>query len=285
MFSFDSTKQILTTRLEAIEEYFNADCMFYYGPIGEECVFHLLEIVTEIAQEKKNKELVVILTTGGGSIQCVERIVNILRYHYEKVTFIIPDYAYSAGTVLCMSGNEIYMNYYSVLGPIDPQTLTKNGDWVSAIGYLDKIDELLKKSRDGTLTTVEYAILKDFDLGTLKEYEQAKNLSIDLLVKYLIDYKFKDWNVRETTGRAVTKEYKKQRAEKIAKKLGSNEWYSHGRPINIQTLEELGLKINDYSENEPLSKLLFEYYCPMMEFINENKIYIHTRRTFYEKDY
>lgn len=45
-----------------------------------------------------------------------------------------------------MSGNDIYMDYYSVLGPIDPQVKNKDNNWVAALGYLDKVNELLKKA-------------------------------------------------------------------------------------------------------------------------------------------
>src|SRR5437762_2019636 len=59
--------------------------------------------------------LVVILTTNGGFIETVQRIVETLRHHYEHINFVIPNYAFSAGTVLAMSGDQIYMDYYSRL--------------------------------------------------------------------------------------------------------------------------------------------------------------------------
>ncbi len=48
-------------------------------------------------------------------------MVSVMRKHYKEVSFIVPSHAYSAGTVLVLSGDKIYMDYYSVLGPIDPQ--------------------------------------------------------------------------------------------------------------------------------------------------------------------
>ena len=50
------------------------------------------------------------------------------------MNFIVPEYAYSAGTIFCMSGDNIYMDYYSVLGPIDPTVQNKDGRWVAAFG-------------------------------------------------------------------------------------------------------------------------------------------------------
>ena len=116
--------------------------------------------------------------TGGGSAIAVERYVNILRKHYTEVNFIVPDYAYSAGTIFCMSGDYIYMDYFSVLGPIDPQIQNKEGKFVAALGYLDKINELIEKAKNNDLTQAEFLILKDFDLAELRGYEQAKELTI-----------------------------------------------------------------------------------------------------------
>lgn len=115
-----------------------------------------------------------------------------------------------------MSGDAIHMDYFSVLGPIDPQVPNKNGNWVAALGYLDKIEELIQRTEQEKLTQAEFLILKDFDLAELKEYEQAKNLTIDLLERWLI--KFKNWEKHrtnnQTRGEAVTQEEKRKELKK-----------------------------------------------------------------------
>lgn len=210
----------------------------------------------------------------------VERYVNIIRKHYKKVSFIIPDYAYSAGTIFCMSGDEILMDYFSVLGPIDPQVRNKEGNFVPALGYLDKVNSLLEKAKNGTLTNAEFLILKDFDLAELRAYEQAKELTISLLKKWLVKYKFRNWN-NHSNGNPVTNEEKEKRAEEIADKLGDNNiWKSHGRPICIEELEELKLKIEDFSSNEDLRTSIRKYYNLSKDLINKYgmKIFIQTRK-------
>ena len=57
----------------------------------------------------------------------IQRIAETLRHHYDRVEFIVPNYAMSAGTVLVMSGDAIHMDYFSVLGPIDPQVRDETG--------------------------------------------------------------------------------------------------------------------------------------------------------------
>jgi ClpP class serine protease len=90
-------------------------------------------------KSKKLRKLVVILETSGGYIEVVERIYNVFRKHFQLVDFIIPNFAYSAGTVLALSGDSIYMDYYSVVGPIDPQFETEDGRYVPGIRIFAKI--------------------------------------------------------------------------------------------------------------------------------------------------
>ena len=98
-----------------IKQHFNADTLSFAGPIFEG-VDGLVRIAIERMKDKSQQEhLTVVLTTTGGLIEVVKRIVETMRFHYRVVDFIIPDYAYSAGTVLAMSGDSIYMNYYSRL--------------------------------------------------------------------------------------------------------------------------------------------------------------------------
>jgi len=281
----DTIHTLLEERLLALEAHFDADFLTYFGPFegGENSFLKLIEELS-VDQNKKNK-IYIILTTGGGSATVVERLVNILRHHYEEVNFIVPDYAYSAGTIFCMSGDNILMDYFSVLGPIDPQVQNKEGRLVAALGYLDKINELIGKAQTDTLTQAEFIILKDFDLAELRGYEQAKDLTIALLEKWLVKYKFKNWSQHRTDpekiGNAVTEEEKVERAQEIADHLSSNtKWKSHGRPINIEALKELRLEIDDYSNDNDRRKLIRDYYELVSDYVITRgfRIFVHTRK-------
>ncbi len=276
---------LLNEKLIELENHFDADILMYFGPFeGGENQF--LTVVEDLAKDEDKKDkLFVILTTGGGSAIVVERFVNIIRKHYSEVNFIVPDYAYSAGTIFCMSGDSIHMDYFSVLGPIDPQVQNKDDKWVAALGYLDKINELIIKAQNDELTNAEFIILKDFDLAELRGYEQAKNLTIDLLEKWLVKYKFKNWNEHRTNpdliGQEVTEEQKIVRAKDIADKLSNNnKWKSHGRPINIEKLKKLGLEIDDYSDNEIRRNLIRSYYELLSDFVVKRgyRNFVHTRK-------
>ncbi|MBC6405190.1 MAG: serine dehydrogenasease [Rhodospirillales bacterium] len=209
----------------------------------------VVEILSD--RQKKRNTLGLCLTTSGGQAEVVEKMVEIIRYHYDYFYTIIPLAAMSAGTILCMAADKIFMDYASSLGPIDPQVPDREDKYlVPALGYLDKVNEMLEKSQDGTITPAEFQILQNQDLAMLAFYEQSKNLSISLLKKWLTDYKFKDWHTHRTTnpGTPVTYDQKQERAEEIAGKLSDNHlWHSHGRMIGMEKLRnELRIEIEDY---------------------------------------
>ena len=272
-------RDLMNTSLAELEKALDCDVFNYFGPIVDGQENSILGIIEDLAKTPDKRDcLAVILTTTGGSAAAVERYVNIIRHHYDRVIFIVPDCAYSAGTIFCMSGDEIWMDYFSVLGPIDPQVPNKDGKFVPALGYLDKINELIKKAQENKLTQAEFLILKDFDLAELRGYEQAKELTISLLKKWLVNYKFKNWNIHSDR-RVVTPEEKEQRAEEIANKLGdNNEWKTHGRPIDIETLKSLKLQITDYSD-KPEREAIRNYYKILRDFVARHNFpqFIHTR--------
>lgn len=258
----------LKEALRNLEKYLNADVLGYFGEIQSGADDFVRSLIEELAADgDKCDSLVVVLTTPGGSINPLKRLVTLFRHFYKKVVFVVPNFAYSAGTILCMSGDEIWMNYYSVLGPIDPQVQSKDGEFVAALGYLDKVSELIEKSRNGTLTEAEFLLLREQDLAKLRTFEQAKELAIDLIEDWLAVYKFKDWEIH-ANGLLVTDEEKRAQARSIAATLSDNaKWKSHSRPISMTELAEMGLKIRDYYDDPNLERLIDMYYDLAAEYM------------------
>lgn len=279
---FDSTVQdILNDRLAKLEIHFGADVIFYYGPIANALEKPFRDFIEDLKSDiVKHTTLCIILNTPGGSAETVEKLVKITRHHYEEVYFIVPDAAYSAGTIFCMSGDKIFMDYSSSLGPIDPQVF--NGkDWVPALGYLDKVEEMIGKSASGTLTQAELIMLREQDIAMLRRFEQARDLTIELLKEWLVKYKFKKWN-SHSTGIPVTDSEKIQRATEIARDLSNNKlWHSHGRSIDVAALTDiLKLKIEDYSTDATLKTLIREYNDLICQYIlrNNSEAFLHSRK-------
>ncbi len=85
----------------------------------------------------------------------------------------------------------------------------------------------------------------------------AADLSIKLIKKWLVDYKFKDWSTHNSTGTSVTPEEKEERAEKIAQALNDQvRWGTHSRGINRDALTQLGFVIGNLEDDRELSDLV-----------------------------
>lgn len=267
-----------------------SDCIFVNCPLQPPLDDEFRVAIENIRKSSKEKRLTVMLETRGGFMETVERMVSVMRKHYNTVSFVVPNYAYSAGTILVLSGDRIYMDYYSVLGPIDPQYLSEDGKgYVPGSGYLAKFKELAEtinsspgRSSDAHRAELNYLVNK-FDPAKLFEIEQSVKHGQSLIVKWLPRYKFKNWTKTKKRGARVTPRMRKERAEAIAKTLGAAEkWHSHGRGISMKDLEsgEIGLQIDDFGEDKDLSEIIGNYHGLCVDYLS-NKLgyhgYIHTR--------
>lgn len=264
-----------------LEDSLAADVIFYHGAIHPAFFRPFRNYVEMVKGQSKRSDdaVAIVLRTGGGSAETVERMVDVLRHHYNSVYFVVPDFAMSAGTILCMAGDRIYMDYASALGPIDPQIMTPDASgYVPAMGYLDKVEELTAKDN---LHPGDVVLLNGIDLGKLALFEQARNLSADLLQRWLVKFKFKDWNEHRTTnpGTPVTDEDKVARAKEVAEQLSDHKlWRSHGRSLNIQRLQEIRLEIDDYSTDMDLRDAVRRYNDLLTAHIDRNQLqfYLHS---------
>lgn len=176
------------------------------------------------------------------------------------------------------------MDYFSVLGPIDPQ-VERGGQLVPALAYLTQFERLVSKAQGGQLTTAELVLLQKLDLAELQLFREARELSVELLKKWLVAYKFKDWNSRESSKLPVDAAYKEKRAEQIATVLSDHErWHSHGRGIPRTVLEsdELKVKIDPMERTPGLAEAARGYVAVLMDYAQTRKLLplVHTATFF-----
>ncbi len=276
----DYLSVVLGNRNRELAEHLKADVIAIRSPIVfglDQVVRHEVESLhSRKGDSPRPRKLAVILETNGGHIEVVERIYNVFRKHYRTVLFIVPNYAYSAGTVLVLSGDEIYMDYYSVLGPIDPQYESEDGRFVPGLGYLQKFEELMavvNKAEDPSSVRAELAyLLNKFDPATLFWLEQARNHSISLLEEWLPRHKFRSWIVTKTRREKVTPAMRRERARAIARVLGdATRWHSHGRGIGIKELtsDEIKLDVLNFGDDPRLSSRIGNYYHLFIDYCSK----------------
>lgn len=277
----DHIRGQLTLHLEKIGNTLNADVVAIVSPILPGLELRLRDAI-DVLPDKKDS-VVVILDTPGGIVEVVERMVTALRYVYGDMTVIVPDRAMSAGTIFALSADRIMMDHLSSLGPIDPQ-IERDGKLVPALSYLNQFERLNNKAQAGALTTAEYALVSKLDLGELYQFEQAKELSIELLIKWLSSYKFKNWTRTESRQLEVTSKMKEDRANEIAALLNNPErWHSHGRAIDMKTLqEEVGLKIDNLANKPVLHRDIRDYFELLKDYMHREQImsFVHTKEYF-----
>ncbi len=150
-----------------------------------------------------------IIHTPGGLALAATQIANALAEHKAEVRVIVPHYAMSGGTLIALAADQIIMDNYAVLGPVDPQL----GQEPAA--SIIKIEEL-KEPKD---IEDQYLVKIDMSKKALKQmYDTVKNL-------------------------LIKKGYNEEKASKIAEELSQGKW-THDYPLTVDYLRELGLNVS-----------------------------------------
>jgi hypothetical protein len=103
--------------------------------------------------------LEIFLETPGGSGVAVEEIVRYIRKKFKCVSFVICGEAKSAGTIMAMSGDKIFMTDTASLGPIDAQ-MKIGRTVISAYDYVDWIKEKKEEAvKNNRINQVDAIIL------------------------------------------------------------------------------------------------------------------------------
>jgi hypothetical protein len=199
----------------------------------------------------KDKSVDVLIHSPGGRPDATERIVNLLRPRFTNVTFLVPHSAYSAATMLALSGDEVIMHPSAVLGPIDPQI---NGIPARSIkrGF-DKIQQKIKEEGPEALPAY-IPLIEKYSLELLELCEDSEKLSKELVTGWLSDH-------------MLSSNEKSKKLDKAVDYLASYDTHLlHSRPLTIKKLSGLGLNVK--TAEQELSDLLWEAYTLLDGFFN-----------------
>lgn len=232
------------------------------------------EMVNTVSKEKN--EVDILHVTPGGSAQQVDKFVEKLRPRFNRVAFLLPCIAMSAGTIFVMSGDEIIMGPNAFIGPIDPQVANKEGRFVPAQSLLHLIEEIRKRGEKKLANGrnpdwTDILLLKEIDAKEIGSAMTASEYSIELVKKYLYQYKFKYWKKHSSTGQLVQDEEKSERSKEIAKKLcDHSEWKSHSRGITREAAwQDCRIKITHSETIKGLEKSMRRFWA-LVYFVFEN---------------
>ncbi len=214
----------------------------------------MLEEVLQNTPLGSNKELLLLIDSGGGEALPAERIMNICRsYSNDRFCVIVPKMAKSAATMICLGANKIGMSKTSELGPIDPQIgiEDEHGNiikYLAAHEIIESYNELMKKANQ-TRGRVEPFLqqLARFDARDIRRIRSAQALSESIAVKCLQSSVF-----RKLSATQIRDKIKPFLLPKITK--------VHGRPIYHDLAKKCGLNIELHDIRSPLWQTIYNLY-------------------------
>jgi hypothetical protein len=65
------------------------------------------------------------INSPGGDANAAEKLLKMCRFRFTKKFNVIVPYAKSAGTLVALGADRIFMSYLSELGPVDPQVQSR----------------------------------------------------------------------------------------------------------------------------------------------------------------
>ena len=142
-------------------------------------------LINDFRNIPADKEVHVIIHTLGGDLSAAEIIARLISRHKGKVTAIVPNYAYSGGTIIAFAYDEIITSESSVFGPVDPQMIFPANSIISAVKSHGKfaIEQLFKIESEKAVEDVK-KLLKD----TVKfKNEENRDEQINKIISDLVD--------------------------------------------------------------------------------------------------
>lgn len=215
------------------------------------------DLVNAVKTQVTSDKIDVLIHSPGGQPDATERIVGILRNNFSEVNFLIPHSAYSAATMMALSGNEIILHPSATLGPIDPQI--NNIPARSIKRGFEKVRELLKHEGPEALPAY-IPLIEKYTIELLELCQDSEDLSKKLVSEWLTQYMF--------YGKADS-------AELITNAVtffsNYDEHLLHARPLTFNKVNKFGLNIK--LADGKLQPLLWEAYILLNGFFGISGFY------------
>lgn len=222
----NSRRNARVERIRFIQNARNSKLIVYYSLntltyADSEILFDLLQSVG------KQKRLDLFLLSPGGFADPAFKMACLCRdFSEDNFGIIVPHYAKSAATLLCLGSDELVMGFASEIGPTDPRIEIKDEYGrkvnVSANSVEDALKVLEEYTSGDPVRSLKYMpLLEKINLNTLGEYRRALSSSKQYAEELL------------KTGKLLKN---RSKYKSIAKKLATN-YFSHGYPIKCGVAE------------------------------------------------
>jgi hypothetical protein len=96
-------------------------------------------------EDVAEREVDIWLESPGGDAHAAYKLILLLRAYAKIIRVVVPDYAKSAATLIALGADEIYMNPWAELGPLDVQVAYEpEGITISALDMANAVEHFAK---------------------------------------------------------------------------------------------------------------------------------------------
>lgn len=247
----------LAEKVKAVSDSLDADIIFYVGGIrsGPD-----LELVDLIRKKRTRKNVLLMLTTYGGTPAAAYRIVRSIHCYYGSGEFflMLNSFCKSAGTLIALGADELIMGDGGELGPLDTQLSKQDelGEMVSGLTLIQALDTL----REETFTAFNHHFFQileksQFQVTTKTAAEIATKLAVGTfspIYSHLDPIRLGE-NQRSVTlakeyGTRIAKHNNNVKSETLTRLMA--DYPAHGFVIDRHEAEELFAKVRTPSDME-----------------------------------
>lgn len=210
------------------------------------------DLLRTVHNEKKGT---LMLTSGGGDPNAAEKLMQMFRKRFtESFQIIVPFFAKSAATFMCLGSDKICMGYGAELGPIDPQIQIAPNVWIPARAYIDGLEEIRGKVLAGDPISLYYGMIQQIKPEYITICSNAIEESRSTAEKWL-----KQYMLRENP----------EQAEKVADWLSDGKTYkSHGKPIDFHEAQTtLKLNVDEINNESDLWQKIWELFLRSTQYL------------------
>jgi ClpP class serine protease len=213
------------------------------------------DLLRSVADKKKG---VLMLTSLGGDPNAAEKLMQMCRKRFvDGFQIIVPFYAKSAATLMCLGADKICMGYGAELGPIDPQIPAGGGRLIPARAFIDGFEDIRKKVKGGDPVSLYYPLMQQIKPEIIAICQTAIKDSKETAESWLKKYMLKS---------------QPNQAEQVAQWLSEGQAYkSHGKPIDFEEAKNiLKLNVDELSNASPLWQKIWELFTKSTVFLQNS---------------
>jgi hypothetical protein len=196
------------------------------------------------------KGLCLIVHSPGGVTNATESIVDYLRAKFPSIEAIVPTFAMSAGTMISLASDRIFMGKHSQLGPIDPQMPMPNGRSYSAGAIVEQFEEARRDVLENPAVAPVWApLIASSGPALVQEAKNNLEYSKQIVANWLSRYMFAGRADAEALGETVASYFN-----------AASQHKSHGRRIGAAEAKAQGVVIESLEDDQPLQEAVLTSY-------------------------